>query len=264
MSFAREPRSALLASLAACALAAGGCQAPVFEVAARAQSLGLDGEIGASTSGAAATSDVESLGLDDSEESFNPRVDLEFGPWHVSGDAFLSSLDGTGEVESDLSFGDVNVTVGQPVSTSVDLGYARALSTLDLLPTTTLDLGIGLGVVFADLDLEAEDLTTSESASASELLVSPVAALHARVHFDRLTLAAAVSGVAFDIDDVDVTHFDVDASASIELFATGGLLALIEGGYRYLRMDVAFEDGGADIDAELDYRGPYAGLRLSF
>ncbi len=236
----------------------------MIEVSGRAQMLTLDGDFGASTTGATAQSDIESLGLDDDEYTFSPRADFEFGPWHVSADGFASSLSGEGSVDGSLSIGGIDLSVGDAIASSIDLRYGRVIGTIDLIPSDLIDLGIGLGIIVADVNAEIEDTGSGLREEVGELIVGPVAAARGRVKVGRASVGVAASGIAFDVDDVDVMHLDLDASANLRIFGIGGLEALLEGGYRYLLIDVAFSDGDDNVDTELRYAGPYIGIRLSF
>jgi hypothetical protein len=249
---------------------AAGCSTPSLTLFPRVASLESGGDFAAvDTSGGAtlsATSDADSLGLDSTETTFAPRVDLDWSRWHLTIDSIDLSRDGTGVTEAEIEFDGVTIPAGDDVDTNLDLQLSSATLCFDFLPAPNAELGLGLGVVYADMAADITSLTLGDTASADEEVPLPVLAARAGISFGRFSLGALARGLDVEIDDVDATYIDLDAHARYDLFQAtdshfrGGLMI----GWRHIGFDARFDDDDSTIDTELEYSGPYAGIAITF
>lgn len=250
-------RTVLLASpLALC-----GCAAPCIDVALRAQDFELDGALGASSSGVVATSSTDSLGLDQDEGAFSPRADLVAGPMRLTVDHVGVEFEGDGTVEVDFEFGGETISAGADVASRLDLGITRAVATFTILPLGVVHVGLGVGVALVDFEAElVEDLTATRIATDE---TAPVPFVAARVGGGiwRIDFDVLAGFLDVEIDDVDARYLDVEAMARLRLFDAGFHGDLVAG-YRWMDIDVAYEDDGDDVDADIELSGPYIGLSI--
>jgi hypothetical protein len=248
---------------------AAGCSTPSLKARIVGARLGLDGDLAAADSGVgiSASSDVESLGLDDDETAIAPRVEFAWGGFHLLADTIGVEYDGQGIADADITIGGTTIPAAENVDSELDLTLSGALLLWDVVPTDLVELSLGLGVVYAD---ESASITSLGPAVAGQRVSTdeqaPLPVVGARLGFElwKLHVEALGRGLQIDVDNVDARFFDVDASASFEFLGGGdhGSLGLVAG-YRLIELDAEYEDGGSDVDIEVDFSGPYLGLAAS-
>lgn len=250
----------ILALLTSCAL-------PSLDVMPRYGQLDVDGDIGAALSGTTLlTNDIKDVGIEDDDGYPGVLLDLDFGSPHFIFMGQNSIHDGDGVLSQDITLDGTTITAGTAVATDFDLGIYSFLGVFDLVPTDKVDVGLGLGVTVLDLDMEIADTMSTNSIATDESLPLPVLAGQVAVQLTkRIGVGGTISGIAVDIDGDDVAYVDADMYGRLTLFREGkrgrGSLVL---GYRWIDLDIEYDDDTDVVDLDMTFSGPYLGLELSF
>ena len=245
------------------AVALGSCQlAPSLSVLPRVGQLDIEGDVLVSSSIASVASDAEELGFDQDDATFQPRVDLRWGPAHITASGYIADYEGTGTAEGQLDLGGVVIAAGEQVESALDVTSVNLVTTFDLVPTSLVDVGIGIGARVVDFEGQVRSLSSGDSIDSDELFALPVAALRAGVALGPVQLSAIASGLSGSYDDIDATVIDVDVLAEYRFDDFLGFHGSFVAGYRHIGIDVEYTDDGSDVDADLDFTGPYIGLAL--
>lgn len=239
-----------------------GCSAPSLRLTPRVGFVDLGGDFAASPStDVSGSSSVEALGLDDTETEFIPRADFEFGPFLWTVDYGNLSFSGQGTAEATIDFGGINVAAGQDVESDIDLTLYRSTFTWDVIPTDTFDLGLGFGIGGAEVSATVAD-TLGNSATTDEIIPLPYAAASTTVEIGDFGVEGLAGVFAIEVDDVDVFYLDLDVNAYYQFLDMAGAGTRIVAGWRYIDVDAAYDDGDEQIDADLNFSGPYVGLTV--
>jgi hypothetical protein len=245
----------MLAALSACA--------PTLGLEARYGTFDVDGDIGLSTGSVSADNSVESMGIEDDDSVPSLRADFKWGTPHLTVMLQQSTHDGRGTLDADISEGGITIPAGTAVSTDFDLGLHTAYLTFDLIPGDW-ELGLGFGVVVMDVDLATSD-GMGNRVAADEAVPIPVIAARVGVGLGPVELEALAGGVTYDIDDEDVTFLDLDVNGRLRLLGDGdraaGWLTL---GLRHASFEAEYADSSDEVAADLQFTGPYLGVRFTF
>lgn len=234
---------------------------PSISVTPRYGPLDIDGDIAVSSTNANASSDADTLGLED-ENVFTPRVDASWGPADIMVTGFSTEYAGRGMAEAQLDLGGVIINAGEMVDSSLDLTVGGAIVTFDLIPTGLVDIGIGLGATKIDFDARITSVSSSNSVSSAEDFIVPVLAARVGTDLGPIRLNVHASGLTGEYDDVDATFFDLDVYGEYSFEDLLGAYAAIAVGYRTIILDVEYTDSSSDIDADLEFAGIYFGLTV--
>jgi len=246
------------------ALACSACVAPELRVEQNVGQLDIEGDLAVSSMGTATSSSVESLGFEEDEGFYYPRVELEWLGFTTSVAGFQGEFSGNGIAESTLDLGTDVINPGDPVASDLELGVATAAFTFDVVPTDVLDVGIGLGLGWFDYDASIVATTTNMSVASEESFPIAFLALRLASEIGRLRLVGRAGGLEVDLGDEELTYLDIDVAGHYRLFSTLGQLdGHLTLGYRYLRTDLEYEDQGSEVDADLRFDGPYLGLTFT-
>jgi hypothetical protein len=250
---------------AACVLAlgAGACNVvPSVAVTPRFGPLEIDGELGASSGAAVATSSAEALGLGEDTGVLAPRFDaswLAFDGWASYLDARFA---GTGTAEGQLDLGGVVIAAGDPTVSEIDILLGTSGLTYDLVPGDMVDLGIGIGFAYVDLDASVTSQTTSQTVRAAEVFTLPLVAARAAVSAGDFELSIVAAGLSIEIDGDELEVFDADAMLRWTFLDAGPAQGGIVIGYRMSDVAARYDDGASTVDADLGLDGPYAGISI--
>lgn len=241
------------------------CAGPYIAVEPRYGNMELDGDVAVSTGAVTASNSLDAVGLDDAEGTFGARVDARWLLPHLTVWGSQSSFDGDGTLEADLSQGGNTIVAGTDVKSNLDFDMLNAVLTFDLFPGDTIEAGIGFGAALLALDASITDPLGASDISLDESLPMPLVAARLGAKFWRLDIEALLSGMALDIDGNDATFYDLDLAARMRVLGSGdhttGHLVL---GYRHVALDVDYDDGGDAVELDLEFTGPYIGLRILF
>ena len=247
-------------------VACGACSAPSLAVLPRAGTFEPDGEVALAGSaggvGLAATNSVEALGLVEDEGVPGLRADLGWGGLRLTLAYQQSEHGGQGTLEAEISDDDVSLPAGTTVDSEFDMGLGEALLTWDLVPGDRFELGLGLGAALFDLDVSVTDALTGDTVDPeAETFLAPLVAVRAGARLGFLDLQALLGGIDFSIDDDDAALYDLDVFARVNLLDTpGGAHGALVAGYRLLDLEVDYDDEEGDLEADVDFSGPYVGL----
>lgn len=239
------------------------CFAPKIGLEARYGQVNVGGKAGIQAGSVSAENSVQALGITDSDA---PSLvgDFKWGSPHLYVNLQRSNHDGSGTLEADVSEGGVLIPAGTDVDTKMDLGLYTSYLTFDFLPGSP-ELGLGLGVVGVDLDFSTTDNLTSSTVSGEQQLPIPVVAGRGGFSFWRVQLDAVGGIMQYVNGDDEVSVVDLDAMGRIRVLGDGDRAAgWLTVGYRYTDLDLEYVDSGDQVKANLDFSGPYLGLRVSF
>ena len=255
----------LLAAPAALTLAAG-CSTPRLDVTPRYGTFDIDGEVGIEDagSGTMVRADIGETGLEKDDSVFGARVDFDWGPSHVVVSAQQSTHDGDGTLDTEISSGGVVIPAGAAVASDLELGLYTGAYTFDFFPTDLLELGLGLGLSYVDLQASFQDKGTGERIATDEAVPLPVLAARLGTRFWRIDASLQGSGLAWSYDGDDILLIDLDLMVKLRLLGGEDHLAgHLTAGYRWVQLELDYDDGSDAAEADLTFDGPYVGLTLS-
>jgi len=130
-----------------------------------------------------------------------------------------------------------------------------------------LDAGLAadvdLPVARFEPDLRGE--AGRERNEGEQQLPIPVVAGRGGFSFWRVQLDAVGGIMQYVNGDDEVSVVDLDAMGRIRVLGDGDRAAgWLTVGYRYTDLDLEYVDSGDQVKANLDFSGPYLGLRVSF
>jgi hypothetical protein len=237
------------------------CGAPQLMVTPRYGQFEVDGDFGIG-SAPVVTGSLDQAGLGDTEEHFGIQADVKWGSPHLSVSTQSSEHSGSGTLDVALTQGGVTIPVGAQVDSDLELGLHQGALTFDLIPTDLLELGIGLGVTAVDIDLQFR--SGVNEIETDETVPLPVLAVRGGVQIWRLEVGALATGIQGDYDDGEVDFFDVDARAMFRFLGdSGGLAGHVVLGYRWVDLDLEYEDSAEEVVVDSTFSGAYIGLALT-
>jgi hypothetical protein len=241
----------------------GACALPQLDVQPRYEALGIDGEIGVSSTTVTAKADLERMGLDD-DGAFGARADFKWGIPHLVVMGQASQHSGSGTLDATLTQGGNTINAGADVDSSLDVGSYSALLLFDVFPGSTFELALGFGAALIDYDLLVEEQLTGTTIDSSETLPLPLVAANAGLELGSFELALLASGLSYDYNGDSGSLFDGDASLRWRFL--GGedhLRGSLVVGWRALLVDLDIEDGGDSVEGNFDLAGPYLGIEVT-
>ena len=161
--------------------------------------------------------------------------------------------DANGTLSRNLSWGNVDFTIDEDVTSAVQLDQVDLALYWRLLDNT-LNLDVGLDIRYLDLDATITGTVSgTDTATASGVL--PM--LYAGAGIDLPLTGLGVSADGTFIGYSGNTLYDFTVRASYDSNWPIG----IEAGYRIMKLDL---DDFDDYYADISFGGPYAGLNLHF
>jgi hypothetical protein len=252
------------ATLAAPLALLAACSAPRLDVTPRFGTFDIEGKLGISESGSVAEADLETAGLEKDDSVFGLRADFDWGPSHVFVSGQQTTHDGSGTLDASFSSGGVTIPAGADVASDLDLGLYTGAYTFDFFPTDLFELGLGLGVSYVDIDASFQEEGTGETISTDEQVPIPVLAARIGTRIWRLDASLQGSGLKWSYDGDDIYLVDLDLMAKLRLFGGDERLAgHLTAGYRWVDLELDYEDGDDSVEADATFDGPYLGLTLS-
>jgi hypothetical protein len=97
--------------------------------------------------------------------------------------------------------------------------------------------------------------------NTDETLPVPGVALSLGVGLGPIQLQLIASGISASVEDGEVTYYDADLMGRWEFGGFGGALLF---GWREADYDIEYDDGDDQVALDMNYSGPYVGLRISF
>jgi hypothetical protein len=243
------------------------CGIPRVKPMARVGVLDIEGDIEVrNRSGSArGASDADDLGLDE-ETVFQPRLDVDWGPVHLSAEGFGVDYSGRGEAEAQLAFGGTVISRGTKLDTDLSGDFVTGSVVVDPFPIPTVDLGIGLGVGYLAYDLEFDSREAPVRLEIDDELPFAFLVFRAAAQFGSFAFLGTARGLSLEWEDDDITYYEIDVSARYRPFGDdeGVLEGYVAVGYRYLSIDYSYEPSDGKLELDVDLSGPYLALELWF
>lgn len=252
-------------ALAAVPLLLGACSAPTAKVMPYLASIGLDGDLSiqdnsSMVGGAAANSSFDELGVGDNEAGLGAMARIGFGGAELSVSGIGLDYEGRGTTRSTFEFEGNTIGANVDVDTDIEIQMARGLFTWDLIPIGGVDLGLGVGATLLDLQFDLQEVGGAARVNTEQLIPIPLLGARAAWTWGPVDLRADVGGLMIDYDGNEATVVDGEVSAAVDFLGIGDLVV----GYRITRVDAAYEDDNAEVDANFNLEGYYFGLQLGF
>lgn len=246
------------AAVAACCLVPG-CTTYDLRAYAGYQSTKLEGDVALAPTGntiPAQSVDLEQdLGIADESDSVYLRGELALLSFRATLSAFTYEESGDGTLQA--QFGDL--TIGTPVSSSIDFGSIKGGLTYDInLGPIRVSPGIAVNYMNFQADVRATNFNAFESLD----LDAPVPMLYGQAEANLGPLAATldVGWIDADIEDVDGTVWDLEAMLRYQIVSKLEVFA----GYRLITADIAGDADGQDFSGEFEFSGWMFGGGLRF
>ncbi len=254
----------------ATAIPVTGCGLPAGRISARGGPFDLDGSIASTgggelidTKGSASTDD---LGLDDSELTFQPKAELDWGGLNLSLDGFSVGYSGTGIATVGLEIGNLPpIELGAAVKTDLDLSYLTLKATYDLIPTDVIDIGIGLGGGIVDYDLTVDQILGSGRFRTAETLPVVYPMIRVGSLIGPVRIAGYLGAIAVSWDGNRIRYIDGELYAGVRVFGSESRFqGWVSLGYRYLDFNYEYNSENSNIELDATIRGPYLSLEITF
>lgn len=239
------------------------CAAPTADVIPNLGLFEVDGDLGISSLGATAGTDLETAGLGDGEPGGGARVDFKMGTPHLSLSSHLSRHQGSGTTTGTLSDGGVTIGPSSTVRTDLNLGIYSGALTFDVIPGD-FELGLGFGVAGIEVDGDFTEVGSGNVVATDQVLPIPLLAARAAIEWGDFELAALLSGADLTLDGDELGLLDLDVYGRWRIVGGEDRLrvsAIL--GYRYVDFDLRYEEATEDVTADFTLSGPYLGLGLS-
>ena len=178
----------------------------------------------------------------------NSQLNFSYLPMEFSGDNLMAT---------DGFYNGQSFRLGDRVSTDVkfdlyDMGYTFCLINMKEVPTP-FRLGVEFAIKLADIEIEFSD--EDAGIHENDSVIAPFPTLGIRTCI-ALSEHVALTGRAGYIEYDDNHLFDANLQLEYLPMEHGGLFA----GYRYF--DLAVDE--SDVDVNLEFSGPYAGIMIHF
>jgi len=255
------------------------CSTPTLDLTPRLSMLEPDGSLGFNdTAGQQVSQDLQTaLGLVEDNGSLGIRADLDVGSPHMTFAMQRSSHDGRGTLQDSISYDGNEINLpdtdgdGEPdpvdVATQFDLTSYSFVTTWDVIPADSFELGLGLGANLLQIDMEVESqaVGVDESISFYELAPVPVVAVRVGGDIGPVSLSALASGLSVSIGDLDATYLDFDLMAKWRLLGEkDGFAGSLAAGWRHTSLDAELDDDADQVDIDLTFSGPWFGATIGF
>jgi outer membrane protein len=201
----------------------------------------------------------DDLGMDD--ESY-PSIEAFFGlgNHHLSLMYTKADYSGAKNISRPIVFNGQTYTADAYVESDLEFQMLDFEYQYDLLDLENILAGFSLGVIAKIKYIEGEARLKSTSPTyydESETFKVPVPMLGLGLHLgilaDILEARVKAAGIAYSGN----TFYDAQADISLTPFP----FVDIHAGYRIMKLDV---DDISDVYADIEFKGPYAGLTISF
>ncbi|HPF12979.1 MAG TPA: hypothetical protein PLJ12_01835 [Planctomycetota bacterium] len=262
MRFPKPIESGLGGLLAASSLA---CHAPTVTAGLAVAQMSSRGSFGATESGNVVSTDMDSLGLAQTESALLPRLYLRDGPRLVELSGFAVDLEGTGTVEADITINGTTLAANTDVRSQFSMGSYSGVLTWDVARVGPTMVGLGVGVEWVSLDVGLQETSGSLSLSSEQQFPIPLVGLRISSEEAPVSAHLAVGWIQLQTPEVKASVLDVDGRLEATLFGRArGLKVQGMVGYRGFDLDVGYDDGASQVAADFKIGGPYAGLRIRF
>ncbi|MEZ6019849.1 MAG: hypothetical protein R3F17_07020 [Planctomycetota bacterium] len=252
-------------SVLSLAVLCGACNAPALTAGLGGAQLRTRGNFGATDSGTVVTSNMDSPRSGPAHRRGIAAPVPADGPRQLELSGFAVDIAGHGTVDADITIGGTTLTANTEVDSTFAMGCYSSVLTWDVARFGSTLLGMGVGVEWIDLDVSMRENPGTLAIASSQAFPLPL--MGVRLSSETAPVAASVSvgWIGLNAPSTKASVLDVDARIDGTLIGRpGGLLLQGMLGYRGFEMDVSYDDGGSQVEADFKIGGPYAGLRLRF
>ncbi|MBL4771155.1 MAG: hypothetical protein JKY61_08445 [Planctomycetes bacterium] len=261
----RAPRECWPLFAASMALLMGACSAPSITAGVGMAQLTSSGSFGATDSGVVVTSSMDSLGLAQEESTLLPRIFMRDGRRALELSGFRVDYEGQGAVEATITLNGTTLLAGTAVDSGFGMGAYSAVLTWDVARFGSSVLGLGFGLEWIDLDVALDETAGVLSLRSSQQFPLPLIGVRLSSEDSPVSGSLNLGWISLSAPEATATVLDVDARIDVRLMGRkGGTIMMGMLGYRNFDMEVSYDDGGSQIEADFNIGGPYVGLRFSF
>jgi hypothetical protein len=221
------------------------------------------GEMGVSNNSNVDKTDLSDLGLDSADGAWGISIGGNYGRPHFFFSGQKSSFSGTGTTSKDMSQGPVTIPAGTPVDTSMDIGIYTVVATYDFIPGKN-ELGIGLGVMGLDFGVNYTAVSTGAQINIDETYPLPLLAVNGSLNWKKIELAALVGGAYIQISGSEVGYLNADIAARYAFYKGENWSGMASLGYRYIGMGLDIKENNDRFKADINFTGPYIGVRFKY
>lgn len=198
----------------------------------------------------------DDLGMDD--ESY-PSIEVfaGIGKHHISVMYTKADYSGDENLERNIVFNGRNYTVGTNVESDLEFTMIDAEYQYDIIDLENILAGFSIGIIGKIKYIEGDASLKGGGYDESESFKAPIPMLGLGVHVgilaDILEARAKVAGMGYS----GSTFYEGQADISLTPFPFLDIYA----GYKIMKLDV---DDISDVYADIEFKGPYVGLAVSF
>jgi len=194
------------------------------------------------------------------DESY-PAVEAFFGmgSHHVRVKYTKADYSGENNIPRTINYKGQTYLSGTFVESELNFTMIDAEYQYDLIDLENILAGFSVGLIgkIKYIDGETRLRATSAGLDESETFTAPIpmvgVGLHVGILADILEARAKAAGIAYS----DSTFYEGMAEVTVTPFP----FIDIHGGYRYMKLDL---DDFSDIYADVEFKGPYAGITVGF
>ena len=234
-----------------------------IQAAVRYTYLTPGGEMGGSNGSDVKQTSISDLGMDSNEGAWGFSIGGQYHRPQLFLSGQQSSFSGSGTTSHDISQGSFTIPAGAAVDTTMDLGIYSLAVTYDFLPGKN-NLGVGLGLMGLDFEVSYTEIATGVQINIDETYPLPLLAVSYSFLWKRMEFAGLIGGAYIKMNDDEVGYVNLDLSARYAFYRgdMGAWMASL--GYRYINLQMDIKDGANEFEADLNFSGPYLGLRFEF
>lgn len=234
-----------------------------FEGGLRYSLLTPNGEMGTVKEEQTNYTDLSQLGMDSAEGA--PSISL--GGRYKRTRLFLSgqqsSFSGSGTTAEDIEKGAVRIPAGTPLNTDMDIGIYSMVATYNLIPGQ-YELGIGGGLMVMNFKVSYTATNNGANITIDETTPMPLLALSGTASWQRFIFQGVVGGAAINFEGNKVAYGTIDLAARYAFYHKENKAGLVSLGYRYIPMYLDFAYEGNAFKADINFAGPFVGLRFAY
>jgi len=207
---------------------------------------------------------------DNTETAFYYGARLGFAPLEFSVSQFDYNGANDGTVSSAGSFGGKPASGTFDVSSDLNLSVSKLMLGIDIINSPVFRVGVMAGLDYIQLDqfdLIAQESQGPGSVQAGDVqtilenqsMPIPILGLRGDVALPYGTrIGAEATGMTFHFDDADLLMLDWDLAAHWAPFSHVELMI----GYRAVTLNLDGAVDGTNLDVNMDFKGPYAGVTI--
>ena len=241
------------------------CHTPALTAGLAGAQLASRGSFGATETGTVVRSNMDSLGLAQTTDAVLPRVYLRDGPRLFDLSGFQVNLEGQGTVEADITINGTTLSASTPVDSIFSMGSYSGVLTWDVAKVGSATLGVGIGLEWVDLDMALTESAGTINLSSEQQFPLPLLGLRLTSEAAPVSGHLSVGWITLESPEIEASILDIDGRVEAKLIrARRGMHLDGMLGYRGFDMDVGYDDGGSQVEADFKVGGPYAGFRLRF